>query len=149
MASGTFFHGISLLLATGPCHEARCRGPMPRGNGHEAARGTSQVARGTWQVALCIRSLQSPPWQRLLDIVADIYNLRELGLALLTSSWCLARRSGVETNLHVLATSAELRPGSANFGHLRWRRAVFNFRVFQMYLCAKVTSFWSLRSIYQ
>ena len=47
---------ISLPLATFSCHEARCRGPMPRGNGHEAARGTWQAARGTWQVA-------RGPWQ--------------------------------------------------------------------------------------
>ena len=53
---------------------------MPRGNGHEAARGTWQAARGTWQVARGpwqvarrIRSLQIPPWQSVLDIVADIW----------------------------------------------------------------------------
>jgi len=72
IASGPVFLAISWLLATFSCHEARCRGPMPRGNGHEAARGTWQVARGPWQVDRCIRSLPSPQWQRLLDIVADI-----------------------------------------------------------------------------
>ena len=52
---------------------------MPRGNGHEAAPGTWQAARGTWQVARgpwhvarFIRSPPMPPWQRLLDIVADV-----------------------------------------------------------------------------
>ena len=39
-ASGPVLLAISLPLATLSCHEARCRGPMPRGNGHEAARGT-------------------------------------------------------------------------------------------------------------
>ena len=76
---GPVFLAISLPLATFSCHEARCRGPMPRGNGHEAARGTWQAARGTWQVARgpwqvarCLQPSPSPPWQRLLDIVADM-----------------------------------------------------------------------------
>ena len=51
LASGLVCLAISLPLATFSCHEARCRGPMPRGNGHEAARGTWQAGRGTWQVA--------------------------------------------------------------------------------------------------
>ena len=53
---------------------------MPRGNGHEAPRGTWQAARGTWQeargpwhVARCLQPSQVPPWQSVLDIVADIY----------------------------------------------------------------------------
>ena len=45
-------------------------------------------------------------------ILYIIYNLRELGLALLTSSWCLARWSGLEPN-------KMSSPGAANCAEVR------------------------------
>ena len=58
-----------LALATKRVAEARCH--VATATKRPVARPKWPVARGKWPGFL--RSLPSPPWQRLLDIVADIY----------------------------------------------------------------------------
>ena len=66
-----------------------------------------------------------------------LYNLRELGLALLTSSWGLARFWGLVSN-------KMSSPVAARFGKLQWRRAVPTIGVYEIGICAKSTPFLDL-----